>query len=220
MATITFGADHDDTIIYFNYCEIVYTNIKVKKIELTDEKKEVIVKISDLFNITQFMCLPGPFDDPYIYRIKLLNPDNTPKLIARSYTFEETKINSQKLSDDLKIPLNAKYYSGPNISCPRDITWVLFSILSKKPIILTNGELAAIPLISKPVGSGDNSQLELYFPSNDIIFQSSINNTVFTTRLNGLKWEWEYTLEDNNNKIRTSSFGVSMYDMQLTFELI
>lgn len=237
MATLTFNAGYEDTININRVglgCLVLYTNVKVEKIDLIDINREVITKVSDA-DATQFVCLPGPSNDPYVYRI-ILNPSNVPKLVARSYTFKEAKVNSQQFPPIYRIPLNAVYHSGPHPNCLNDLAWLLYSVANKSPIPMygrnsvlppyanENGGKAAIKLNTRTVGSGEDSQIELYFPADDpryaIIFDSHLNDTVFATRINGIQWLWEYTEPPYPEIVKILTLGVSVENLQLTFELV
>lgn len=187
---LTFNAGPEDTAGYSTAvdCMSKYCNVRLSDILSSGN---LIQRISS-GDITQFIVTLG-----YQFNIDLDG-----NLIGRTPTFNEVKALNG---------LAGTYLSGPHISCPDQLAWVLYSVADKRPITLLNDILppyandnkqCIIKLDMVLIGSGDDAYYDLSFPTGyQLRFQSTPGDVVFATRIIGIQFSWEYVTPDQRTGI-------------------
>lgn len=198
FSTLTFNAgnvsdvDEDTVGSLITPCSSRYVNVKLSSVASPNNSIHSISSI----DVTQFVAVTN---QTYTFNLNSEIP------IGRTYTFDEV-IGSNP------IQLEGSYnISKPKMECGDQLSWILYSVANKYPVVTVDNilsppnvkatHLAVVPLIPvlKTAVLNREAYYELYFPTSDIpgkpyqiSFQSSTNNVVFATRINGTEVSWDY----------------------------
>lgn len=208
MYTLTFQASNVNTVgTPDSPCLSQYVNPMLTSLTSTSN---LIQRISN-GDITQFLIAPNRIYTAILH-------GNVP--IGRTYTFRE-------LQSIGIMPQDAEYKSGPQLECPDNLSWVLYSVAQKQPVELilvgpltppyaVDLQIAVVQLIPRLVGDSIDAYYELYFPilptspdgRGEITFTSHSGNTVFATRINGVNLGWEYDVPPDSNEFASKFSNV------------